>query len=86
MSAPPYIQDAYSWKANDGNYWSKNAKCAYPHINTFPRWWKVNLLAYYEIHRVIMYSNYAGKYKRFTLLETFMIYNLLKGVDLGLSM
>ncbi|XP_076116855.1 uncharacterized protein LOC143084329 [Mytilus galloprovincialis] len=67
MSAPPYIQDAYSWKANDGNYWSKNAKCAYPHINTFPRWWKVNLLAYYEIHRVIMYSNHPGPFRLVTV-------------------
>ncbi|CAG2239869.1 PLG [Mytilus edulis] len=51
MSAPKYVEHADSWRANDGNYGADVSQCAYPHIDVVPSWWKVNLLAYYEIHR-----------------------------------
>ncbi|XP_071122899.1 uncharacterized protein [Mytilus edulis] len=68
MSAPKYVEHADSWRANDGNYGADVSQCAYPHIDVVPSWWKVNLLAYYEIHRVIIYSNYLGQHCRMTLI------------------
>ncbi|VDH91176.1 Hypothetical predicted protein [Mytilus galloprovincialis] len=64
MSKPPSRRkpNAKSFHANNGLYTETSSSCAEPEHDTGygQDWWKVNLQAYYEVHRLFLLS--IGKY------------------------
>ncbi|XP_052067716.1 uncharacterized protein LOC127706993 [Mytilus californianus] len=71
MSSPPpsLYRNMKSYHANNGIYWEPVIRCADPDPNgPKPQWWKVNLQAYYEVHRLFIFTGESlDRFDRFAV-------------------